>query len=335
MTGLATASQRPNLHYDLINPVTGVVYPCPPTGWRYERKRMQELIENNEILFPAKENGRPRRKKFAKDLQSEYSGLSTILNTVFNTQATRELKDLFNGEDYFDFPKPVDYIKLIVEQGTSDSDIVLDFFSGSATTAHAVIQLNAEDGGHRKFIMVQLPEQTAAKSEAYKAGYKTICDIGEERIRRAGKKIKEESPLTTADLDIGFRVFKVDSTNMEDVYYRPADYNQGQMELFADNIKPDRTPEDLLFQVMLDLGILLSSDIQETEIAGKKVFSVADGYLIACFDKDVTEETVKAIAQRQPVYAVFRDSSMASDSVATNFEQIFETYSPRTQRKVL
>lgn len=335
MTGLATASQRPNLHYDLINPVTGVVYPCPPTGWRYERKRMQELIENNEILFPAKENGRPRRKKFAKDLQSEYSGLSTILNTVFNTQATRELKDLFNGEDYFDFPKPVDYIKLIVEQGTSDSDIVLDFFSGSATTAHAVIQLNAEDGGHRKFIMVQLPEQTAAKSEAYKAGYKTICDIGEERIRRAGKKIKEESPLTTADLDIGFRVFKVDSTNMEDVYYRPADYNQGQMELFADNIKPDRTPEDLLFQIMLDLGILLSSDIQETEIAGKKVFSVADGYLIACFDKDVTEEPVKAIAQKQPVYAVFRDSSMASDSVATNFEQIFETYSPRTQRKVL
>lgn len=183
--------------------------------------------------------------------------------------------------------------------------------------------------------MVQLPEQTDAKSEAYKAGYKTICEIGEERIRRAGKKIKEESPLTTAALDIGFRVFKVDSSNMEDVYYRPADYNQGQMELFADNIKPDRTPEDLLFQVMLDLGILLSSDIQETEIAGKKVFSVADGYLIACFDKDVTEETVKAIAQKQPVYAVFRDSSMASDSVATNFEQIFETYSPRTQRKVL
>ena len=335
MTGLATASQRPNLHYDLINPATGVVYSCPPTGWRYERKRMQELIENNEILFPTKENGRPRRKKFAKDLQSEYSGLSTILSTVFNTQATRELKDLFNGEDYFDFPKPVDYIKLIVEQGTSDSDIVLDFFSGSATTAHAVMQLNAEDGGHRKFIMVQLPEQTDAKSEANKAGYKTICEIGEERIRRAGKKIKEESPLTTTDLDTGFRVFKVDSSNMEDVYYRPADYNQGQMELFADNIKLDRTPEDLLFQVMLDLGILLSSDIQKTEIGGKKVFSVADGYLIACFDKDVTEETVKVIAQKQPVYAVFRDSSMASDSVATNFEQIFETYSPRTQRKVL
>ena len=177
--------------------------------------------------------------------------------------------------------------------------------------------------------MVQLPETIQ------NAQYSNICEICEERIRRAGKKIKEENPLTTTNLDIGFRVFKIGSSNMEDVYYRPADYNQGQMELFADNIKPDRTPEDLLFQVMLDLGILLSSDIQETEIAGKKVFSVADGYLIACFDKDVTEETVKAIAQKQPVYAVFRDSSMASDSVATNFEQIFETYSPRTQRKVL
>lgn len=243
---------------------------------------------------------------------------------------------LFDGKPYFDKPKPTTLLyKLINLANVQENDIVLDFFSGSATTAHAAMQLNAEDGGHRKFIMVQLPEETAEKSEAYKAGYKTICDIGEERIRRAGKKIKKESPLTTTNFDIGFRVFKVDSTNMEDVYYRPADYNQGQMELFADNIKPDRTPEDLLFQAMLDLGILLSSDIQETEIAGKKVFSVADGYLIACFDKDVTEETVKAIAQKQPVYAVFRDSSMASDSVATNFEQIFETYSPRTQRKVL
>ena len=203
--------------------------------------------------------------------------------------------------------------------------------------------------------MVQLPEPCNEKSEAFKSGFKNICELGEERIRRAGKaeymsvcatagsslrwdeekRGKDKNYPCPENVDIGFRVFKVDSTNMEDVYYRPADYNQGQMELFADNIKPDRTPEDLLFQVMLDLGILLSSDIQETEIAGKKVFSVADGYLIACFDAEVTEETVKAIAQKQPVYAVFRDSSMASDSVATNFEQIFETYSPRTQRKVL
>ena len=250
-------------------------------------------------------------------------------------------------------PKPLIFIKRMLKNMQDKDSIILDFFSGSATTAHAVMQLNAEDGGNRKFIMVQLPEVTDEKSEARKAGYNTICDIGEERIRRAGKKIKEElqkkeeesDQLTLADnstlhtphssLDIGFRVFRVDSSNMEDVYYTPAELQQDQLTLFADNIKPDRTPEDLLFQVMLDLGILLSSEIEETEIAGKKVFSVAGGYLIACFDKDVTEETVKAIAQKQPFYAVFRDSGMASDSVATNFEQIFETYSPKTVRRVL
>lgn len=282
-----------------------------------------------EFFF--KENGKLYSKKA---LSTET--IKSILKDIPDTQiARKELESLFGSQDIFSYPKTIELSKLFAKLSTENNDVILDFFSGSATTAHAVMQLNAEDGGHRKFIMVQLPEQTDAKSEAYKAGYKTICEIGEERIRRAGKKIKEESPLTTANLDIGFRVFKVDSSNMEDVYYRPADYNQGQMELFADNIKPDRTPEDLLFQVMLDLGILLSSDIQETEIAGKKVFSVAGGYLIACFDAEVTEETVKAIAQKQPVYAVFRDSSMASDSVAANFEQIFETYSPRTQRKVL
>ena len=210
--------------------------------------------------------------------------------------------------------------------------IILDFFSGSATTAHAVMQLNAEDGANRKFIMVQLPEETDEKSEAHKAGYKTICEIGEERIRRAGKKIKEE---TGADIDYGFRVFRVDSSNMKDVYYRPAEYTQEQLSIYADNIKPDRTPEDLLFQVMLDLGVLLSSKIDEEEIAGKKVFSVENGYLIACFDNNVTEETVTEIAKQHPFYAVFRDSGLASDSVAVNFEQIFETYSPKTQRKVL
>jgi len=236
----------------------------------------------------------------------------------------------------FDSPKNPDVIVEIIKLfSVENNDVVLDFFSGSATSAHAVMQLNAEDNGNRKFIMVQLPEAADEKSEAHKAGYKNICEIGEERIRRAGKKIKGEAGFTAQDLDIGFRVFKVDSTNMEDVYYKPADYNQEQLNLFADNIKPDRTPEDLLFQVMLDLGILLSSKIEETEIAGKKVFSVADGYLIACFDSNVTEETVTEIAKKKPFYAVFRDSGMASDSVMTNFEQIFETYSPNTQRKVL
>ena len=233
---------------------------------------------------------------------------------------------LFNG------PKPTKLIRKILSLVECKNQILLDFFSGSATTAHTVMQLNAEDGGNRKFIMVQLPEVCGEKSEAHKAGYETICDIGEERIRRAGDKIHAE---TGADIDYGFRVFRVDSTNMEDVYYNPSETTQEMLTQWADNIKPDRTPEDLLFQVMLDLGILLSSTIEETEIAGKKVFSVADGYLLACFDQNVTEETVTEIAKRYPFYAVFRDSSMASDSVATNFEQIFETYSPRTVRKVL
>lgn len=322
-------------------------------NWRYSQAAMKEYALRKELYITRdlylRRIVKETRYKTMKDLLSRVGEDAKLTHTETvdtknlsssgwgsNEDADEELRLLFGIQKLMDYPKPVRLLlKLMASYRGSDDYTVLDFFSGSATTAHAVMKLNFQDGGHRKFIMVQLPEQTDAKSEAYKAGYKTICDIGEERIRRAGKKIKEESSLTTTDLDIGFRVFKVDSTNMEDVYYRPADYNQGQMELFADNIKPDRTPEDLLFQAMLDLGILLSSDIQETEIAGKKVFSVADGYLIACFDKDVTEETVKAIAQKQPVYAVFRDSSMASDSVATNFEQIFETYSPRTQRKVL
>ena len=225
--------------------------------------------------------------------------------------------------------------------GVESGDIILDFFSGSATTAHAVMQLNAEDGGHRKFIMVQLPEKCDEKSEAYKAGYKTICEIGKERIRRAGKKIREEnadnSSLLTPNskLDTGFRVLKCDTSNMKDVYYNPAEYEVNMFSRLEDNIKEDRTPEDLLFQVMLDLGVLLSSKIEETTIAGKKVFNVEDNYLIACFDSDVSEETIKAIAKQKPYYFVMRDSSMASDSVATNFDQIFATYSPDTVRKVL
>jgi adenine-specific DNA-methyltransferase len=210
--------------------------------------------------------------------------------------------------------------------------MVMDFFSGSATTADAVMQLNAEDGGNRKYILVQFPERIDEKSSAYKMGFKTICDIGKERIRRAGAKIKEE---TGAKFDDGFRVFKLDSSNMKDVYYNPSLVGQQSLFDMTDNIKEDRTPEDLLFQVMLDLGVLLSSKIEEKVIAGKKVFNAADGFLIACFDSDVTEETVKAVAQEKPYYAVFRDSSMANDSVATNFEQIFATYSPETVRKVL
>jgi adenine-specific DNA-methyltransferase len=323
--------------YAITKP-NGIVIKRPQDRyWAYSEDSIKKMIKENAIIW-GDGDSMPMVKRYLCDVQDGLVPI-TLFSREFagdSSQAKKQIDSLFNEcKGIFDYTKPVKLVSRLLQIGSTSGDIILDFFSGSATTAHAVMQLNAEDGGHRKFIMVQLPEQTDEKSEAYKAGYKTICEIGEERICRAGKKIKDESPLTTTDLDIGFRVFKVDSSNMEDVYYRPADYNQGQMALFADNIKPDRTPEDLLFQVMLDLGILLSSDIQETEISGKKVFSVADGYLIACFDKDVTEETVKAIAQTQPVYAVFRDSSMASDSVATNFEQIFETYSPRTQRKVL
>lgn len=300
--------------------------------WRWGKEKAKQNLNTEIVGYKSKNEDWRIVQKYRSNLKMIRS---LLLDQSFSSRrGTAEVQELF-GQKVFSFPKPTNLIKQFLLTGMDKNDIFIDFFSGSASSIDALMQLNAVDGGKRKYICIQLPEKIDVKNIAYKEGYKTICDIGEERIRRAGKKIKEESPLTTTDLDIGFRVFKVDSTNMEDVYYRPADYNQGQMELFADNIKPDRTPEDLLFQVMLDLGILLSSDIQETEIAGKKVFSVADGYLIACFDKDVTEETVKAIAQKQPVYAVFRDSSMASDSVATNFEQIFETYSPRTQRKVL
>ena len=263
------------------------------------------------------------------------STLEFIENEYSNDNSKKNITQVFDAA-VFDYSKPVELLKTITSYATSTSDVVLDFFSGSATTAHAVMKLNAEDGGHRKFIMVQLPEKTDEKSEAYKAGYKNICEIGKERIRRAGRKIKEDAGLTApADLDIGFRCLRLDESNMKPVYYTPEETQQQDLFSLVDNVKPDRTPEDLLFQVMLDLGVLLSSPIEATEIAGKKVFNVAEGFLLACFDHDVTEETVKAIAQMKPYYAVFRDSSMANDSVATNFDQIFETYSPDTVRKVL
>ncbi len=274
---------------------------------------------------------------------------------AFNSDnAMLEFKNLGFSNQLFPFPKSSALIKHMVYLADVKDGYILDFFSGSATTAQAIMQLNIEDGGNRKFIMVQLPEETAEKSEAYKAGYKNICEIGKERIRRAGSKILEEAQKETVEaamyldgyevdnvvnknksLDVGFRVLKLDSTNMKDVYYNPEEFEATLFDTLEDNIKEDRTPEDLLFQVMLDLGILLSSKIEETEIAGKKVFNVADNFLIACFDENVTDETITAIAKQKPYYFVMRDSSMASDSVATNFDQIFATYSPDTVRKVL
>lgn len=286
-----------------------------------------QIIE--EFFF--KENGKLYSKKA---LSTET--IKSILKDIPDTQiARKEMETLFGSQDIFSYPKTIELTRLFAKLATTDNDIILDFFSGSGTTAHAVMQLNAETGSKRRFIMVQIPEETDEKSEAYKAGYKTICEIGKERIRRAGKKIKEDSPQTTADLDVGFRVLKCDSSNMKEVYYNPAEYEPSLFSSLEDNIKEDRTPEDLLFQVMLDLGVLLSSKIEETTIAGKKVFNVEDNYLIACFDDNVTEEVITEIAKQKPYYFVMRDSSMANDSVATNFEQIFATYSPDTVRKVL
>ena len=327
---------RPNQMYEIVTP-GGAKY-TPPEGrcWKNVESEFLRQCEEGRMWFGKDGKGIPRRKTYLSEREGKNVWTWWPNSEVGHSQeATQEVKNIFDGHAYFDYPKPVRLLKKLIQIGSNENAIVLDFFSGSGTTAHALMSLYQEDNINRKFILVQLTEKLDPEGEAYKAGYKTICDIGEERIRRAGKKIREESPLTTGELDTGFRVFRVDSSNMKDVYYRPKDYKQGQMNLFADNIKEDRTPEDLLFQVMLDLGVLLSFRIEETVIAGKKVFSVADGYLIACFDKDVTEETVKAIAQQHPFYAVFRDSGMATDSVMTNFEQIFETYSPKTVRRVL
>lgn len=296
--------------------------------WRWSKAKVQN--EYDELVF---KNGKVYTKYYRPEGVTPRSLL--IDSQYGRTEAGNDdIKALFNPNP-FSYPKPVSLIEHFISIGTKNDGIILDFFSGSATTAHAVMQLNVEDGGSRKFIMVQLPELCDEKSEAYKAGYKNICEIGKERIRRAGKKIKDEKGLLAQKLDIGFRVLKLDSSNMKDVYYRPQDYNQSLLDMFEDNIKEDRTPLDLLFQVMLDLGKPLSAKIEEKEIAGKHVFIVDDNDLIACFDKEITDEVVKTIAQMKPLYAVFRDSSMANDSVGTNFEQIFATYSPNTTRKVL
>ncbi len=291
--------------------------------------KIDEYIDNN-LLFITKAKGL-RRYVSPEESNKEKSITDLLLNWGDNQDSEKEQRRLF-GCKYFDYSKPTKLIFNLIKSSTKNNDIIMDFFSGSATTADACLQLNAEDEGHRKFILIQLPEGIIEGSEAYEDGIKSICDIGEERIRRAAKIIEEE---TEADIDYGFRCFKVDSTNMKEVYYNPSKVKQMELSDYTDNIKEDRTPEDLLIQVMLDLGVLLSSKVEEKTIAEKKVYSVADGYMMACFDQDITDEVVTAIAKAKPFYAVFRDSSMADDSVAANFEQIFAAYSPETIRKVL
>ena len=296
--------------------------------WLFSKENLSKLDADDKLII---RGDNIYRKMFIYENKGKIP--ETLWDDVSNAaNASDEIKKLFDGI-VFDTPKPTPYIKRMLEISTHKDSIILDFFSGSATTANAVMTLNAEDGGNRKYILVQVPEKVAEGSNAAKSGYTNICEIGKERIRRAAKNIIKDNPNCT--IDCGFKVLKLATSNMKDVYYNPAQIQQQSLFDSTDNIKEDRTSEDLLFQVMLDLGVMLSSKIEEKVIAGKKVFNVADGFLIACFDNDVTEETVKAVAQEKPYYAVFRDSSMANDSVATNFEQIFATYSPETVRKVL
>lgn len=328
---------RPNLIYPIPAPDGTMI--MPKKQWLWSKERVMEALKNDDIeIVMGKDGWVVSSKQYLREEDGSIrpAKMLSIIDDVYTQHGTNEMIQIMGNAKIFQYPKPSAFIKKLVSVVTENKDeYVMDFFSGSAATAHAVMQLNAEDGGHRKFIMVQLPEATDENSEAYKAGYKTICEIGKERIRRAGAKIKEEAGLAAQNLDTGFRVLKCDTSNMKDVYYNPAEYEVNMFSRLEDNIKEDRTPEDLLFQVMLDLGVLLSGKIEESTIAGKKVFNVEDNYLIACFDSDVSEETIKAIAKQKPYYFVMRDSSMASDSVATNFDQIFATYSPDTVRKVL
>lgn len=300
--------------------------------WMVTEEEFDRMDANDEIYWTENGDGQPYGKIYLSESKGQIPNDFWGIEFGTNQRGSLEVEKLFN-QRYFDFPKPVSLLSNIVMLGADKDSFILDFFSGSATTAHAVMKLNAEDGGNRKFIMVQLPEKTDEKSEAYKAGYKNICEIGKERIRRAGKKIKEEAGLSAQNLDTGFRVLKLDTSNMEDVYYTPQEFEL--QSLFNENVKADRTNEDLLFQVMLDLGIELSAKIECEQIAGKNVHFVDDNYLVACFDRDVNESTITEIAKLQPIYFVMRDASASNDNVIDNFEQIFKHYSPDTNCRII
>ena len=323
--------------YPITCPSGRVVEPPAGRCWRLSRNAFRERLQDNRIWFGTDGNSVPCIKRFLRELKFDGMAPTSILfykEVGHSQEGAKEVTALFGDKGVFDGPKPVRLLqRLLTLANLKDDSIVLDFFSGSASTAHAVMKMNVEKDKHCSFVMVQLPEHISEKKK--KQGYETVCEIGKERIRRAGKKIKEESPSTTQDLDTGFRVLKLDSTNMQDIYYSPKDISQADLFSQVDNVKPDRTGEDLLFQVMLELGATLDSKIETTTVAGKTIYNVAEGYLVACFDPNVTDEVVKAIAQMQPAYAVLRDTSMKDDSTATNFEQIFKTYSPDTVTKIL
>ena len=320
--------------YPITTPSGRVVEPPAGRCWSLSRNAFRERLQDNRIWFGPDGDSVPSIKRFLSELKFEGMAPTSILfykDVGHSQEGAKEVVALLD-KGVFDGPKPVRLLKrLITLANLSDDSVVLDFFSGSASTAHALMSFNVEKDKHCRFILVQLPEETDDKAKS--AGFNSIPEIGKERIRRAGKKIKEESPLTTQDLDTGFRVLKLDSSNMQNVYYTPSEFNE--QKLFDDNIKPDRTEEDLLFQTMIDLGIELSAKIEKRSIAGKTVWSVSDGYLMACFDEEVNETTITEIACQHPYYYVMRDSSLANDQVADNFEQIWEEYSKDTVRRII
>lgn len=343
LTGLATKDARPNLHYDLIDPNSGINYGCPPKGWRYEPATMAKKIEEGRILFPSSIDGRPRHKLFLNEMKSLFKNISSVLGGFSTADGTRELNALMGGVA-FTFPKPSGLIQLFIEQLTEKDDIILDFFAGSGTTAQSVFKQCAADGMSRKFILVQAPEeldrpnsvQGAAAELCDKLGVaRNIAELSKERIRRAGQKILEGDCHHDWNRDVGFRVLKVDTSNMKDIYYRPDELSQGDLLEAVDNVKPDRTPEDLLFQVLVDWGVDLTLPIRRETLQDKTVFFVDDNALVACFDSGVTEDLVKELAKHEPLRVVFRDNGFVSDAVKINVEQIFRQLSPSTEVRAL
>lgn len=325
--------------YPIITPSGREVFPPAGNSWRFSREKMNELVEDKRIWFGEDGGNVPRYKRFLSEVKQGRT-CSTIweYEEVSHTdKAKKDLKNLFEGKSFFDYPKPIELIYRSLILGTNKSDIILDFFSGSATTAHAVMQLNAEDGGNRKFIMVQLPEKTDEKTEAYKAGYANICEIGKERIRRAGKKILEENKDKEGieKLDIGFRVLKVDDSNMNEVYYSPEKYTQILLSTMESNIKSDRNDLDLLFSCLLEWGLSLSLPYSSEQIETCMVHNYNDGDLIACFDENIPDTVIKTIAKKKPLRAVFRDSSFADSPSKINVGEIFKLLSPYTSIKVI
>ena len=329
MVGLATADARPNLHYDLINPADGRNYGCPEKGWRSDRNTMNRLIQEGRIIWPDNPDGRPRKKSFLNELSDNLPGFSSIFSTgVYTNTATKEIGGLFNRY-LFDFPKPVEIIKQLISQVSNTDDTILDFFSGSATTAHAVMQLNAEDGGNRRFILVQIPELCDEKSEAYKAGYKNICEIGKERIRRAGKKILEEHIQVTMDedkspLDVGFRVFKLDTSNLKTWDATPIEDEQldllyQRMNSMIHRVKPERTDLDMIYEIMLKLGVPLTYSVTSFSVNNKTVYGVGDDcLLLVCLAEDVQPEDIEQMAEYAPAKIIISRDSFADDTAMAN-----------------